>query len=289
MSAGSTDDARRRGRTHREDRRDRDLEFLVGLGRAFAGALIFALPMLMTMELWSMGAYVSPSRLITLLVLLLPLLVCLSMVSGFKRTETLRDDVLDAFVAVAVAAVMSVPVLWLFGIVTPDTHLEEAVGRTALQVIPASIGAMLARSQVSDGGEGRAGRLPSYWRELTFVAVGALFLGLGAAPTDEVLLLAYRMRPGQEIALALFSLMLMHAFVYTLGFRAGLVPRPGAAFWSVFVRFSVVGYAIVLLIACYLLWSFGRTDGTDASVVVGCAIVLGFPCALGAAAARLIL
>jgi hypothetical protein len=29
--------------------------FLVGLGRAFGGALIFSLPMLMTMEMWWLG------------------------------------------------------------------------------------------------------------------------------------------------------------------------------------------------------------------------------------------
>lgn len=289
MSAANTEDAPGRGCPRARDRRGRDLEFLVDLGRAFAGAVIFAMPMLMTMELWSMGVYVSPSRLLALVVLLMPLLVGLSSVIGFKPTETLRDDVVDAFVAVAVAAAMSATVLLLFGVVTFDTPAGEAIGRITLQVIPASIGAMLARSQVSGEGDGHAEERPSYGRELTFLAVGALFLGLSLAPTDEVMLLAYMMGSGQEIALALLSLTLMHAFVYTLGFRAGAVPRPGAAFWSVFVRFTVVGYAIVLLIAFFLLWTFGRTDDTDARVVASCAIVLGFPCAIGAAAARLIL
>lgn len=289
MSAAKTDEAHRRGAPEQRGRAGPDREFLVGLGRAFAGAVIFALPMLMTMELWSMGVYVTPSRLMVLVAMMIPLLTGLSMVSGFKPTRNLPDGILDAFVAIAVATAMSTVVLLLFGVVRLDTPTSEAVGRIALQVIPASIGAMLARSQVSGGGGAGSERPESYGRELAIMAVGALFLGVGIAPTEEVMLLSYMMRTGHEIVLALLSLALMHAFVYSVGFRGAAARRPAAAFWSVFLRFTVVGYAVVLLVSCYLLWVFGQTNDTALQAVVSPVIVLGFPCAIGAAAARLIL
>jgi hypothetical protein len=60
-------------------------EFAVDAARAFAGALIFALPMLMTMEMWWLGFYIDPLRLALLLVLMFPLLVRLSQYSGIRR------------------------------------------------------------------------------------------------------------------------------------------------------------------------------------------------------------
>jgi len=62
-----------------------------------------------------------------------------------------------------------------------------------------------------------------------------------------------------------------------------------ATFWSLFLRFTVVGYGCVLIISLYLLWSFGRTAGTSPEEILSAAVVLGFPGAIGAAAARLIL
>ena len=63
----------------------------------------------------------------------------------------------------------------------------------------------------------------------------------------------------------------------------------GMGFWTLFLRFSVVGYALVLLTSLYILWTFGRTDETAFGPILMATIVLALPGALGAAAARLIL
>jgi uncharacterized membrane protein len=55
------------------------------------------------------------------------------------------------------------------------------------------------------------------------------------------------------------------------------------------VRYTIVGYALCLLISAYILWTFGRTAGLSLEATVMAAIVLAFPAAIGAAAARLIL
>jgi putative integral membrane protein (TIGR02587 family) len=97
------------------------------------------------------------------------------------------------------------------------------------------------------------------------------------------------MDPWREIALVTISLVAMHAFVYSLEFRGRPVAHPEVAFWSLFLRFTVVGYALVLVTCLYLLWTFGRTDGSGPNEIISAVVVLGFPCAIGAAAARLIL
>lgn len=59
-------------------------------GRALGGALVFSLPMLMTMEMWEMwwlGFYMDPLRLLLLLVLSVPLLAVLSRYVGFEATS----------------------------------------------------------------------------------------------------------------------------------------------------------------------------------------------------------
>jgi uncharacterized membrane protein len=62
----------------------------------------------------------------------------------------------------------------------------------------------------------------------------------------------------------------------------------GTPGWSVFLRYTVVGYAICLAISAYILWTFGRYAGLSYEMVT-VTIVLAFPAAIGAAVARLIL
>ncbi len=278
----------------KDDPRSGERKAIVGLARACAGALIFALPLLMTMEMWWIGFAIDHWRLIILAMVLVPLLVGLSHFSGFEETERLLEDTVDAFVAIAVGAIMATVILFVFGVIRFGMPAQEVIGKIALQTFPASIGAMLAQDLVSED-KGKDQRKqqrkehPGYLGEIFLMAAGAIFLGLAVPPTEEMVLLSYMMGPWREIALVLLSLMVMHAFVYAVEFPGGAQPDPETPFWSLFLRFTVVGYAVVLLISLYLLWTFGRTDGVAATEIVRAAIVLGFPCSIGAAAARLIL
>lgn len=257
--------------------------------RAYAGALIFALPMLMTMEMWSIGFYAHPFRLALLLIVSLPVLLALSWIAGFEPTSTLGDAIIETFAALAVAATMSFALLFLLGILHLGMPLREIVGKLTLQTFAGSFGALLARSQLHASAPRPDRQARSYFATLILMAIGALFLGLNVAPTEEVALLAYSMSPTRELGLLLLSLILMHAFVYVANFRGRPDTINNGQFWMLFFRFTVVGYAVVLLISFYLLWTFGRTDATGLQEVVGACVVLGFPCAIGAAASRLIL
>ena len=269
------------------DRKTRD--YLLGLGRAFGGAIIFSFPLLMTMEMWWLGFYMDRYRLALFLVLAIPMLVGLSYFSGFEKTFEWREDAMDAFAALGVGFIASAAMLGLFGLLEADMPANEIVGKVALEAVPASIGAMLGRKQMGDEDEDdREKAEAGYAGELFLMMVGAVFLAFNVAPTEEMPLIAYRMNPLQVVALVLVSLTILHAFVYTVGFAGQQKPSEGATFWSTFLHFTVAGYGIALLVSLYVLWTFGRTDGMSPAVIVQTVAVLGFPASLGAATARLI-
>jgi putative integral membrane protein (TIGR02587 family) len=273
-----------------ESRRAADLKFLIGVARALGGAIIFGLPLLMTMEMWWLGFYIERTRLLILLVLNVPLLVALSHFVGFEPTFGWKDDLLDALVAYAVGFLAAAPVLLLFGVIGSGMSLNEIIGKVSLQAVPGSIGALLAQSQFGEesGSRRKEKRRDTYAGETFFMATGALFLSLNVAPTEEIVLISYQMTPWHAVGLSAVSLALMHAFVYSVGFAGQSGVPKGTRRGGLFLRYTIVGYAICLAISLYILWTFGRTTDSAEAVVMA-TIVLAFPAAIGAASARLIL
>lgn len=266
-------------------------QFAVGLLRAFAGAMIFSLPMLMTMEMWYLGFYMAPERFALFTALIIPLLVGLSHFLGFEPTFCWQDDVVDAFVAYAVGVITSVVILLLIGVLGPGMSAGEIVGKIGLQAISGSIGGLLAQSELGSNKEEEQEKIweAGYFGELFLMSVGTLFLALNLAPTEEMILIGYKMTPWHASALVVFSLVVMHAFVYMAEFEGQASVAEGDSEWGVFLRFTVVGYAMALLISFYILWVFGRTDDVAFAETIVAVIVLSFPASIGAAAARLIL
>jgi len=66
---------------------DANRQFALSLLRAYGGAVLFAFPMLMTMEMWALGFYMTPVRLALLTVLAVPLLIGLSYYAGIHPDE----------------------------------------------------------------------------------------------------------------------------------------------------------------------------------------------------------
>jgi putative integral membrane protein (TIGR02587 family) len=264
-------------------------KYIKDTSRAGAGALIFAFPLLMTMEMWELGFYMEPVRLLIFLLVSLPMLVGLSHYSGFEDTFEWREDVMDALTAFAVGIATSASLLVLLAIIRGDMPWEELVGKVAVQAVPASIGAMLARTQFgkhSASDERRKERV-GYIRTLFLMSVGALYLAFNVAPTEEMVLIGYKMTPWYGLVLLAFSIVIMHALVYTIGFH-GEQDREHT-FLHTFHRFTIVGYAVALLVSVFVLWVFGRLEDKSLLQVVMPTVVLGFPAALGAATTRLIL
>ena len=265
-------------------------EYAIGLARAFAGAIIFSLPLLMTMEMWWLGFYLDRERLLLFSLINFLVLMGLSRVAGFHETENRLQDLLDAFAAYAVAAIASAATLFLFGILEPDMPLSEIAGKIAVQAIPASIGAMVANKQLGESGDGGSERprwRDTYAGQLFLMVAGAVFLAFNVAPTEEMILIAYVMTPWHGIALLLVSILLLHAFVYSVGFSGQEEPHVRGML-ATFLHYTLAGYGIAALVSLYVLWTFGRTTGVELPLVAMMVVVLGFPSAIGAAIARLL-
>ncbi|EYD78319.1 hypothetical protein Rumeso_00148 [Rubellimicrobium mesophilum DSM 19309] len=262
-------------------------DYAVDLLRAFGGAVIFAFPLLMTMEMWWLGFTMDRWRLVLFLALNLALLEGLSFVAGFRKAFSLKDDTLDMLAAYGVGILASAALLLAFDLISWGMNADEVLGKIAVQAVPASIGAMAARRQLGDSEE-EDERPDCYGGELFLMLAGALFLAFNVAPTEEMILIAYVMTPWHAIVLVVVSLLMLHAFVYSLEF-SGQEEKPGGnGFWRTFWGYSLAGYAIALLVSLYVLWTFGRTDGVALGQVAMMVTVLSLPSALGAAIARLI-
>jgi putative integral membrane protein (TIGR02587 family) len=259
-----------------------------GLGRAVGGAIVFSLPMLMTMEMWALGFSMDRGRLVGLLAASLPMLMFLSHYSGFEDTWDWKEDVRDVAIACGIGLLTASLILALFGVLRLEMSMAEIAGKVGLQTVPAALGALLGRSQFGQAAKD-AGREDTFFGELGIMSVGALFLSLNVAPTEEMVLISYQMHPLHSMLLMVLSLVIMHGFVFATEFAGGTQLSPETPWWSAFARFTLVGYVLSLAIAWYLLWAFGQFDGLDWHRTLHPTLVLGFPAAVGAAAARLIL
>ena len=262
-------------------------DYARGLARAAAGAVIFGFPMMMTMELWELGFHMDRLRLALFVCAMAAVVFGLSVFAGFRDVNDLFDDVLDAFAAVAVGFGVSAVMLAIFGLLTAEMTMGEWVGKIAVQAGPAAIGAILANKQLNGPGaverkrEGDAG----YVSELFLMGAGALFLALNVAPTEEMVLIGYRMSAWHALGLVALSIGALHALVCTVGFAGHEAQeKPLLAFF----HFTLAGYGLALAVSVYALWTFGRLDDVGLNEVVRSAVVLGFPAALGAALARLL-
>lgn len=77
-----------------------------------------------------------------------PLLVVLSYYIGFRDSFSWQENVVDAFVSVAVGFTMSGAALLLFSVLEWGMSAGEIIGKVALQAVPGSLGAILAAGQL---------------------------------------------------------------------------------------------------------------------------------------------
>jgi putative integral membrane protein (TIGR02587 family) len=180
--------------------------------------------------------------------------------------------------------VMSAIFLTLLGVLWSDMTPDTISGKTILLTVPASIGAILAGTQMRQQEENEEDKQnASYGGELFIMAAGALLLAFNVAPTEEMVLIAYKMTEWHALLLALLTLLIMHAIVYTVGFKGQETGPEGARIWRLFYHFTIVGYAIALLVSLSVLWTFGRHEGSSLGMIAMATVVLAFPSGIGAA------
>jgi putative integral membrane protein (TIGR02587 family) len=283
---------------------------LVALVRAASGGLLFGAPLLFTMEVWWTGRHTTPAQMLVVLGLLSVPVLALNRTTGFRRSRDvrLRDAVADTIEALAVGIVVSAVVLVCIREITVDMSLATALGKVVYETVPFCLGVGLARhflhggrnqsndDEDGDGDDGsergdssaESGRrnLHPTLTDLGATIVGATFISLSIAPTDEVPLIASAMTPVWLLVLVLFTLLTCYGIVFVAEFHGqetrhtqeGLFQRP--------ITETVMSYLVALAVAAMLLWLFQR--GTRLSFdLLTRTVVLGFPAAVGGAAGRL--
>ena len=256
--------------------------------RGFAGAVLFSFPMLMTMEMWSLGVGLEPMRLILFVTVHLALLAGMASYGKSDSALVTRMDARDALAAYGVGVLASAAVLLLFGVIELGMS-ADAVNRTiAIQAAPAGFGAMVAHLELDEPAARIGSAHPHGLANSAFLmAVGALYLASSLASTEEMMLIAHKMSPWQVAGLMVFSLVMMQLFdEYAVEEDRGRTA--GRSDWSLALVMTCIGYAIALSISVYILWTFGRTEGLAFPQLLREMTVLGFPAALGAGAARLL-
>lgn len=266
-------------------------QYAVALSRAFAGAAIFSLPLLMTMEMWWLGFALHPGRLLLFSLANLAMLYGLSHVAGFEASHNRLDDLLDAFAAYGVAAVTAFIILALFGVVETDMPAREIAGKVAIQAVPASFGAMIGAKLLGEGEE--IEQEERHWREsyagrLFLALAGAMFLCFTVAPTEEMRLIAFQMAPEGAFLLVLISLLALHAIVYLVGFP-GQEGRMGKSHLTEVARHTLPAYAVSVLSCLFILWCLGSLEGASPIFAAMSVAVLGLPAAIGAGIARVVI
>ena len=256
--------------------------------RGFAGAVLFSFPMLMTMEMWSVGVSIEPSRLMLFAAVHLALLAGMASYARHDKALVTKKDALDAFAAYGVGVLATAAVLPLFGVIEIGMSADAVVRTITVQAAPASFGAMVAHLEI-DEPAARVGRHhPHGLASSAFLmGVGALYLASSLASTEEMMLIAHKMSTWQIGGLIVFSLVMIELFdEYAIEEERG--SKAGRSAWSLSLAMTCVGYIIALSISLYILWTFGRTDGLTLAQLFKETVVLGFPAALGAGAARLL-
>ncbi len=271
--------------------------------RGMCGGMLFGVPLLYTQEVWYVGSYTRAPRLLGVLLLALVPTFFLVHTAGFRGSKDVRyrDAAKDSVEALALSVVCAGGVLLLLRQVTTQTPLGPALGRVVLEAVPFAIGMALARhflagapDENQDTGEERRhshGRLPSTnstMADLGATAIGAIFIALNIAPTDEVQIIAAAMSPGWLLGVLLASLVISYCIVFMAGFgdqqrrrrQQGALQHP--------LTETVVSYLVSLLMAGVMLWLFQKLElGDPWHLALTYVVVLGLPTAIGGAAGRL--
>jgi len=270
--------------------------------RGVSGGFLFGIPLLYTMEVWWVGTYSSPVRMLAALSFAFVVVFLLNRTDGFRRSKhvSLVDAALESVEAVAIGLLCAAFVMLLVHEIDTRTPLQAVLGKIVFEGIPCSIGVALANQFLSagqDGGQPGDGeqseqqpddRLHATLADIGATAIGATIVGFNIAPTDEIPMLATAISPPRLLLVVLASLLISYTIVFAAGFsgqqqrtqQRGVFQRP--------LSETLVSYIVALTIAMLLLWFYQRIDfGDPWRNWLENIVVLGLPATIGGAAGRL--
>jgi putative integral membrane protein (TIGR02587 family) len=261
-------------------------------GRGIAGGLIFAIPLLFTMEVWWSGFLASPLRLLSGMLGAFVLLLGYNEYAGLRDDHSFLEVVVDSVEELGLGLLIAFASLALLGRLQSDMSPSEIIGKIVVEGLLVAIGVSVGTAQLGGDPHGRGGGAGRHPRDAGNVLVlsfcGAVLLAANVGPTEEIRILGAHLSPVQLLLTMAVSLLLAAVVLFFSEFRGSRhlslnrAPR-------IVLGGCVVTYATGLVASASLLWFFGRFDDASLAIAVGQIVVLGFAATLGAAAGRLLL
>lgn len=262
-----------------------------------AGGFLFGVPLLYTIELWSIGSESRPLWLLSALgigfigVFLITHAEILRRHGRLNCWENFRETVEVLAIGLICAAISLV----LIRRITWETPLNEILGKLVFEGISFSFGAALAVSLLKKGTppEDQESPHPDFrdtLADLDATLLGAFIIAFNIAPTDEVTFLATAIPPLWLLVLMGASLFISYLIVFAAGFtnqqerqaQSGWIQRP--------ITETLVAYLISLGAGLLMLYFFHQLSPHDPwQKWLSSTIVLGLPASIGGAAGRIIL
>lgn len=262
--------------------------------RACAGALLGALPLLYTMEMWSYARVLSEPVLLGMLALTGGIVTVAILFGGFRRGRVTTIWT-DTFVVFGIGIAISALTLLVVGRIQPgQVPLRAAARMIALESIPCAIGAALAMTQFRprDGDrknvDRRIDRLSQDRQKVLATLVGAVFFAFNVAPTDEPWLMTMEAEPYHFPLIVFFSL----AVSYVIVFEADFAERPSGyttgALGNPYAE-TMVSYLLSLGVSYAFLVGFGHVGpDTPTYATVTATVMLGYVTTIGGSAGRVL-
>lgn len=256
-------------------------------GRGMAGALlVLGVSFAYTAETWWLAVEVPATHLLVFVGVGLALVVPITRAVGFRETDDRSPTYVEAAEVVCQSVLIAFVTLALLGVLDVGDPPSVLVRTGLFLVVPLALGAALANEFLS----GEQDEIPEadFPASLGVFALGAVFLAAPIAPTDEVAMLAARADWPRIGAILLASLVVTYLVLYELEFR-GQEARIERLSLRRRVGQTCTLYVIGLAVATGLLLAIGDTGVEPFATEARRAVVLGFPAAVGASAARVVL
>jgi putative integral membrane protein (TIGR02587 family) len=269
--------------------------------RGASGGFLFGIPLLYTMEVWWIGSFIGPFRLLIALVFTFLVVFFLNQTCGFRRKHQVSpiDAAMDTVEAMAIGLVCSGLILILIQEITIQTPIHESLGKLIYEGVPFTLGVALANQFLGSDAEGREGvqedpfprqeRFNATLADISATLIGATVIAFNIAPTDEIPMLAAAVTGLPLLAVMIVSLVVTYCIVFAAGFtnqnqrqlqHRGIFQRP--------ISETIASYLVSLIASAFMLFFFNKVEFADPwQIWLSYTILLGLPAAIGGAAGRL--
>ena len=265
---------------------------LKGYGRGIVGGLLFALAPLYTSEVWWQGFIADPEILLLSVIGTFAVLVAYAHYAGIHNSDSLFEEVLEAFEILAIGFLTGTVVLKLLGQLPQGLAFEVVLSRVILEGLVSSIGVAVGSAQLGqnpdDSSSSDTPDTRGLIHEFSYSVLGALLVVAGFAPTMEIVVIALEAPPWAAWGTAVLSFLLALGVMSYFNFK-GSKRMEDCVYAGGPLGDAFVTYSIALVLSAILLWTIGRFDGTGLAPSLYMVVYLAFPATVGAAVGRLIL